>query len=85
MTQEQQAFTLWLPITSNPPEDTPVLIWDGNIMCVAQYERYHGINHITKEPLSYITWIAVGSAGHACDNDFDEPTHWMLLPTPPQA
>lgn len=64
----------WQPIESAPTgEYVPMLIWDGQIICVA--ERMF-IGNSTY-------WLAIGASGYECENDFGEPTHWMPLPEPP--
>lgn len=68
------------------PTETPVLIWDGRIRCVAELEvKRDRVHYLTKEIMpAWIWWTCVGAGGWECENDFDTPTHWMPLPAPPK-
>lgn len=65
----------WQPIET-APEDTPVLIFDGNMICVAEFSKYWK-GHAGD-------WDCVGAGGYEWDNTFDNPTHWMPLPDAPK-
>lgn len=66
-------MTDWQPIETVPLR-IPVLIWDGEIMCVAE-----GLGG----PRASIYWCCIGADGYECKNTFNSPTHWMPLPEPP--
>lgn len=67
--------------------ETPMLIWDGSMMCTATCERMNGVHYKgtdEERPYNYLFWRGHGSSGWECEDDFEEPTHWLPLPTPPQ-
>lgn len=65
----------WQPIKT-APENTPVLIFDGGMICVATLDvwstRYPG------------NWCCAGVSGNDWESSFDTPTHWMPLPEAPK-
>lgn len=65
-----QQADAWQPIES-APDKTPLLVFDGKIICAAERDG--------------VWWLCFGATGWECENVFDDPTHWMPLPTPPQA
>lgn len=60
------------------PLDTPILIWDGSMQCVAKKSIY---TYQSGSP--FTTWDCVGASGWDCEDTFETPTHWMPLPPPP--
>lgn len=64
----------WLPIATAPKE-TPVMIFDGCIICVAEFQFWFDGHEGA--------WGCVGASGYDCENDFCAPTHWMPLPKAP--
>lgn len=67
---DTQQANAWQPIES-APDKTPLLVFDGKIICAAERDG--------------VWWLCFGATGWECENVFDDPTHWMPLPTPPQA
>ncbi len=66
---------IWQPIET-APMDTPVLIWDGQMMATAYcwaFESSPERKH----------WSIHGASGYEFEEEFDAPTHWMPLPEPP--
>lgn len=66
----------WQPIET-VPKKTPVLIYDGNIICVAEFGPIFGPDD------DRLRWQAIGATGWEWENDFEFPTHWMPLPKAP--
>lgn len=66
----------WQPIAM-APKDVPVLIWDGEMQCVAIFE------HLWRGHEG--RWGVVGASGYEYENDFSDPTHWMPLSESPSA
>jgi hypothetical protein len=70
----------WQPIETAPFE-TPILIFayewkDGPTIICAAIKR--------KETKDWHSWVAIGATGYEWENDFEKPTHWMPLPSPPE-
>lgn len=70
----------WKPIETIPRDGTPVLIWDGKMMCVATFTI-----HKRNDGSEFTSWHGVGESGYDSDIDFDSDkvSHWAELPAPP--
>ena len=71
----------WTHVSAGlPPNDTPVLVTDGESVLVGKYEA---------DFFGRPKWCAVGVSGYEWSwdfDDFDSPcpiTHWMPLPSLP--
>jgi hypothetical protein len=65
----------WQPIASAPKDGTHILIWDGEIECVAKFDIWFTGHEGA--------WECVGASGYDIENAFKAPTYWMPLPPPP--
>lgn len=74
----------WQPIET-APKDTPVLIYDGSMICAASWDWLFSETspHIVAGKPNSKYWTCVGASGWECENDFEEPTYWMPLPPKP--
>ena len=63
----------WQPVGTHP-HNTPMLIFDGKMICVAEFNTEY----------KHHFWTVVGASGYECEDDFETPTHWMPLPEPPK-
>jgi hypothetical protein len=69
----------WQPIETAPKDNTPILIWDGEDISLAEW------NDIGRK------WNCLCGGGAVWDGDGDtgglvavySATHWMPLPSPP--
>ena len=62
----------WMPINQDgPPPDTAVLVTDGVNVWSARCVRL----------VDLVLWSAHGCTAHDMDAEFEEPTHWMPLPS----
>lgn len=62
----------WRPIAEAPRDGTYCLGYDGHIMAVIEWRK------------EYNKFLIAHVGGWECDDDFDQPTHFMLLPDPPE-
>ncbi len=61
----------------NAPFEISILIYDGG-------SRFPGIYTAHKWSIGdSVYWSGDGVGGPECENEFDDPTHWMPLPAPP--
>ncbi len=67
----------WQPIETAPKDGTRILVWDGDLLAVADWDQPHVCARTN-------AWC-VGE----CDGEYNDrttmwkPTHWMPLPEPP--
>ena len=59
---------IWHPIDSAPKDGTPLLTWNGKVMYVSWWDG--------------IGWAFLKDSHNRTYSHF--PSHWMLLPVPPE-
>lgn len=68
----------WQPIETAPKDGTPILAWNGFSQQVIEYSE--------SSVFGRRKWVFGECEGsYNARQEFDDPTHWMPLPEPPNA
>lgn len=73
----------WQPIET-APENEPFLIYAYDAPLIEGFTRNRMMCSAQRYKYSKNSFTIYGAGGYECEDDFNDPTHWMPFPEPPK-